>query len=98
MPTLSPARRRWTARLPLSFLTILAAGAAQAWGPGGHQAVGAIADRLIEGKPAAKKVKALLGTNLQTASVWADCARSVQTVNGKWVYVKDPDHVYVECA
>ncbi len=82
---------------PLALLLALSCGAAQAWGPAGHQAVGAIADRLIQGTPAAKKVKALLGSNLQTASVWADCARSVQVVNKKWVYVTDPAHVYVEC-
>ena len=98
MPTLSPASRPWAGLLPLFLLLTLAASAARAWGPAGHQAVGAIADRLIQGTPAAKKVKALLGSNLQTASVWADCARSVQTVGGKWVYVMDPKQVYPECA
>lgn len=87
-----------TRRFRVGLLLALAAGAAHAWGPGGHQVVGAMADRLIQGTPAAKKVKALLGSNLQTASVWADCARSVHTVGGKWVYVMDPGHVYPECA
>lgn len=82
----------------LLLLLSFAGTAAQAWGPAGHQAVGAIADRLIQGTPAAKKVQALLGSNLQTASVWADCARAVQLVDKKWVVVTDPAHVYVECA
>ncbi len=81
--------------------TMLLAGAAApavAWGPGGHQAVGAIADQLIAGTPAARKVRLLLGTNLQTASVWADCARAVQSDQGVWTYVIDPKNRRAECA
>lgn len=59
---------------------------ALAWGPQGHQTVGGIADQLIAGTPAAKKVRAILGSNLQTASVWADCARSVESKAGQWAY------------
>ena len=52
--------------------------AAWAWGADGHQAVGALADRLIAGTPAAAKVKSLLGgLSLREAGPWADCARSV---------------------
>lgn len=91
LPTL--LRRCW-----LSLLLMGAAGPTLAWGPAGHQAVGAIADQLIAGKPAAKKVRQLLGSNLQTASVWADCARAVQSKQGVWDYVIDPKHVYAECA
>lgn len=98
MHTVPPARRLRAGISLLLVLMTLAAGPTLAWGPAGHQAVGAIADKLIEGTPAAKKVRALLGSNLQTASVWADCARSVQLVAGKWVYVMDPSHVYPECA
>ena len=75
-----------------------AASPALAWGPAGHQAIGAIADQLIAGTPAAKKVKLLLGSNLQTASVWADCARAVQSKQDVWAYVIDPAHPYAECA
>ena len=53
-------------------------GSALAWGPHGHQTVGGIADQLIAGTNAAKEVRRILGSNLQTASVWADCAKGVQ--------------------
>jgi hypothetical protein len=39
--------------------------------------VGTIADSLITGTKAAKQVRDILGTNLRTASVWADCAKGV---------------------
>lgn len=65
----------------------LLAGTARAWGPHGHQTVGAIADQLIAGTPTAKKVRAILGSNLQMASVWADCARSVESKARVWTYV-----------
>lgn len=61
---------------------------AAAWGPSGHAAVGAIADQLIAGTPTAKKVRSILGSNLQTAASWADCARSVESSGGVWSYVK----------
>mgnify|MGYP000931119251 CR=1 FL=1 len=57
-----------------------------AWGPQGHMVSGAIADQLLAGTPTAKKVRALLGSNLQMAAVWADCARSVEGKGGTWAY------------
>ena len=46
---------------------------ALAYGRKGHQTVGAIADELIQGSNAEKKVKALLGTEtLSHASTWPD--------------------------
>jgi hypothetical protein len=72
-----------------------AAGSAAAWGPPSHQAVGAIADELIVGTPAAKKARQILGSNLQTAAGWADCARSVESSQGHWVYAKPG--VYADC-
>jgi len=48
-----------------------------AFGPAGHQAVGAIADELLKGKPAGKEARKILGTSLRTAAVWADCAKGV---------------------
>lgn len=57
---------------------LLAAGTqACAWGAAGHMAVGAIADRLLAGTPAALQARAILGSSLRTASVWADCAKGV---------------------
>lgn len=64
----------------------IACGPAAAWGPAGHEAVGAIADQLIVGTPAAKKVREILGSSLRTASGWADCARAVESSAGTWAY------------
>jgi hypothetical protein len=47
------------------------------WGDEGHETVGAIADQLLVGTPAAEHVRALLGDEtLSTASIWADQIRS----------------------
>ncbi|NTV09914.1 MAG: S1/P1 nuclease [Zoogloea sp.] len=50
---------------------------AAAWGGEGHEAIGAIADRLLKGTPAESRVRALLGDipDLAAAAVWADCAK-----------------------
>jgi hypothetical protein len=51
---------------------------ALAWGHDGHELIGAVADTLIAGKPAAMQVQQILGgESLQEASLWADCARNV---------------------
>ena len=52
-------------------------GDVQAWSAAGHETVGAIADQLIAGTPAAVRVRAILGVELRTASVWADCVKGV---------------------
>ena len=71
----------------LTWLVLqLTSGSAIAWGPHGHEAVGAIADQLIAGTPTAEHVRQILGSNLQTASGWADCARSVESSQGVWTY------------
>ena len=47
--------------------------AAFGWGDEGHRTIGAMADKLIAGTPAARHVHQLLGDEtLSTASVWAD--------------------------
>jgi len=74
------------APLSLALALSLASADALAWGPKGHQAVGAIADQLLVGTPTGKKVRQVLGGNLQTASAWADCARAVESRQGKWSY------------
>ncbi|MEJ8848534.1 S1/P1 nuclease [Variovorax rhizosphaerae] len=61
----------------LAFACVVACGSAFAYGPHGHMAVGTVADAMIAGTPAAKEVRKILGSNLRTASVWADCAKSV---------------------
>ncbi|MES2072543.1 MAG: S1/P1 nuclease [Pseudomonadota bacterium] len=49
-----------------------------AFGPDGHQAVGAVADALLAGSKAGEKVKSLLGgATLEQMSIWADCAKGV---------------------
>lgn len=65
-----------------------------AWGREGHQKVGAIADRMLTDK-AGSKVSAILGIPLETASVWADCAKGVSVKNGMAVYNDNP--IYTEC-
>lgn len=87
---------RWRTALVAASLAAAAALPAQAWGPDGHQAVGAIADQLIAGTPTAKKVRQVLGGNLQAASVWADCAKAVESSGGTWTYTKAG--TYPECA
>jgi hypothetical protein len=71
-----------------------------AWGPEGHETVGAIADVLLVGTHAGANVKAILGQGgtLQTASLWADCAKGVQKTptSGVFHFVVNPR--YSECA
>jgi hypothetical protein len=63
--------------LALAFC-LLASLPARAWGPQGHQTVGAIADRLLVGTHAGAEVRRLLGPEpLQVAALWADCVKSV---------------------
>lgn len=68
--------------------------AASAFGAGGHMTVGSIADQLIAGTPAARQVRRILGTNLRTAAVWADCAKGVSGKPLKY----SGDGKYPECA
>ncbi|MBL8351628.1 MAG: S1/P1 nuclease [Burkholderiaceae bacterium] len=76
-------RFAWLVLLPM---LALAAAPARAWDHRGHQAIGSIADRLIAGTPAAARVRELLAGDLQTASVWADCARAVAATPDGWRY------------
>lgn len=68
-----------------------------AWGPHGHQTVGAIADQLLTGSNTAKKVRSVLGSNLQTAAVWADCAKGVGQAKVGAPFVYDGSGPYSEC-
>jgi hypothetical protein len=69
------------------FLSVaLLARPAWCWDPPGHELVGAVADRLLT-PDARRHVEQLLGYNLETASKWADCVRSVeQRPDGGFVY------------
>jgi len=67
---------------------------ASAWGPAGHQTIGAIADELLRGTNAAQHVQQLLnGHTLSEVSVWADCAKGVDK---NFKYAND-DQKYPEC-
>ena len=68
-------------RLALAFATLLPL-PALAWNAQGHQEVGAVADRLIAGTRAEQQVHAILGErNLQSVSVWADCAKATKSMD-----------------
>jgi len=54
-----------------------------AFGPNGHKTVGTIADSLLAGTNAGKQAQNILGSNLRTASVWADCAKGVNPTTFK---------------
>jgi hypothetical protein len=85
-------------KLVAALITALAlSGApAAAWGPDGHQTVGAIADRIIAGTNAEKQVQAILGgLTLEDASDWADCAKGVEPTQN-YNYLAEGD--YPACA
>jgi hypothetical protein len=71
---------------------------ALAWNAQGHEDVGAVADRLIAGTRAEQWVHALLGErNLQTVSVWADCAKATKSLDDlHFDYQDNPK--FAECA
>src|SRR5262245_42460163 len=84
-----PELRTWW----MLIIGVVACAPSYAWGPGGHQTVGALAQKLIAGTKAEHEVKALLGKiNLQQASVWADCAKAV---DGHFKYQGEGQHA--EC-
>src|SRR5277367_703630 len=60
-------------RIVILLLACCAATTTFGWGDEGHRTIGAMADKLIAGTPAAAHVHDLLGDEtLSTASVWAD--------------------------
>jgi len=71
---------------------------AAAFNADGHQAIGALADKLLAGSAAAAQVKSLLGgMSLQTAATWADCVKAVSTKDGVNFVYKSDDKLYPEC-
>ncbi|PWF40339.1 S1/P1 nuclease [Massilia glaciei] len=71
---------RLTCKALACVLAVGAAFAAQpahAWGNDGHRAVGAMADKLIKGSRAEKRVRELLlpGETLASVANWADCVK-----------------------
>ena len=73
--------------LTILFLT-LPVGPSFAWGPKGHQAVGAIADANLN--PHAKSmVASLIHMPLEQAGPWLDCVKDVKGSKGSLHYVED---------
>ena len=64
--------------LALTMLGAIGAQSVSAWGPPGHETIGAIADTLLIGTQAEREIKAILGEEkLATAALWADCVKGV---------------------
>lgn len=61
----------------LALSSAFLSGHALAWGNDGHRAVGAIADKLLKGSNAEKKLAALLqpGETLESIANWPDCVK-----------------------
>jgi hypothetical protein len=85
----------------LCWTVMSLAGSAQAlaWGPDGHETVGAIADQLIASTNAAKAVQKILGKGapLEHAAVWADCAKGVSKTKATGVFKYTVDPTYTVC-
>lgn len=81
-------KRLWHVATLLVFIGV--SSPALPWGAEGHKAVGAIADALLAGHPAAQKVRDVLGFDLQEAGLWADCIRSVEEDHGTFTYKHHP--------
>ncbi|GGC93591.1 S1/P1 nuclease [Undibacterium terreum] len=83
------------AGLPL----LVASTCAFAFGPPGHEEIGAIADKILaqDNPKVYKKIQATLGTTLEQAAVWMDCAKNVQISKGAFKYVKSPKYPSPEC-
>lgn len=77
-----------TGVLAAVMIVVMAAPAA-AYGPKGHQVIGAIADSQLSDAAKAAVAKNL-GYPLRTAATWADCVKDVEKSNSKFVYKLDP--------
>jgi hypothetical protein len=73
MSLLSITCRRFSVQCGILFLALAAAQFAFAYGPVGHEIVGAIADQRLAGTPAAEKIAALLdGLTLEKVATYPD--------------------------
>ncbi len=64
--------------LAITMLGAMTGQSVSAWGPQGHETIGAIADTLLMGTHAEREVRAILGEEkLATAALWADCVKGV---------------------
>jgi hypothetical protein len=62
-----------------------------AWGPKGHQVIGALADEMLQ-PHAWQNVQQVLGMPLRVASTWADCAKDVDKTDAGFVYKPMPQY------
>ncbi len=79
----------------LTALLVCSASSAFAWGDQGHRTIGAMADTLIAGTPAAQHVRALLGDEtLSEASPWADVVKGRDNQTPEMLQFKaaNPNH------
>jgi hypothetical protein len=74
-------RRLWVVLLAIVALSVVRE--ARSWDAAGRANVGAIADRLPAGTAAGARVQVVLGSDLRTSSVWADCAKGVSERDGR---------------
>ena len=75
----------------IGFLaSLIGSSAAFAWGSAGHQTIGKLADQLLVGTHAGQQVKKILNSNLQAASVWADCVKGVSKSVAGFKYSVNP--------
>ncbi len=84
-------------RLLACVLALGASTAGWAFGPRGHQVVGALADKLL-GAHAAAEVKKNLGLPLRTAATWADCVKDVAPVKDKGLVYQADLQYHAACA
>jgi hypothetical protein len=79
-------------RLLVCAVALHAPASGWAFGPRGHQAVGALADQMLSARATAQ-LKTNLGMSLRTASTWADCVKDVKPVAGVGLrYEADPKY------
>ncbi len=67
-----------------------------AFGPRGHQAVGALADQMLSAHAAAQ-LKTNLGMSLRTAATWADCVKDVVPVAAVGLRYKADPKYHASC-
>ena len=67
----------------LAAILLASSSSCWAWGPAGHQTIGAITAKLIQGSRAEQEAHSLLGDlSLADISVWPDCAKAISPAQG----------------
>jgi hypothetical protein len=80
----------------VAMVGLMPGGPSWAWGPDGHELVGAIAQEILGTSKAGKEVRSILVSyDLSAATTWADCVKSVKKSGNVFHYVVEPQ--YPEC-